>query len=338
LLASIMMVPSSRMIAFSDPRDGRPLRPEGGRLVAEDGAAFPIVDGIPRFVASEGYAASFGLEWTIHTKTQLDSHTGENISRSRLERCLGGPITTVSGMTVLEAGCGAGRFTELLVAAGGLVHSIDMSRAVDANRHNIGGPPNYLIAQADLLMPPFPPASFDLVVCLGVLQHTPSPEASIAALWRHVKPGGQLVIDHYAWSFSRATRVVDQTLRLVLKRIPPSSARRATDGLVRLFFPIHWAARGSRLAQIALSRISPVYVYFDALPQLSRDEHLEWAQLDAFDHLTDRYERLRTPHQVTRTLTALGAVDLCVAKGGNGVEARCRKPSSARLRSTSGDH
>jgi hypothetical protein len=143
-----------------------------------------------------------------------------------------------------------------------------------------------------------------------------------------VKPGGWLVIDHYAWGLSRATRLLDQTLRLLLKRIGPSSAQRITDGLVQLFFPIHWAVRRNRLAQIALSRISPVYVYFDALPQLSREEHLEWARLDAFDHLTDRYERLRTRSQIVRTLTAIGGVDLWVSRGGNGIEARCRKPAS----------
>jgi len=318
------------MIQFSDPRDGMPLRVNDDRLLASDGTAYPVIDGVAQFVTSEGYTASFGLEWTLYTKTQLDSHTGTDISRSRLERCLGRPVGDVSGMTILEAGCGAGRFTEHLVAAGGLVHAIDMSRAVYANRQNVGAQPNYRIAQADLRAPPFAPGSFDLVICLGVLQHTPSPEASIGALWGQVKPGGELVIDHYAWSVSRATRVLDQGLRLVLKRVRPSSAQRVTDALVRVLFPIHWAVRGNRVCQAILSRISPVYVYFDSFPELSRAEHFEWAQLDAFDHLTDRYERLRTPAQISRTLASLGGTELRVSRGGNGIEARCRKPTTAR--------
>src|SRR5277367_5946495 len=37
-------------------------------------AVFPIVDGIPRFVYGENYAQSFGFQWNVHEKTQLDSY------------------------------------------------------------------------------------------------------------------------------------------------------------------------------------------------------------------------------------------------------------------------
>jgi len=43
-----------------DPRNGSPLNHDDSGLVAADGTIFPIVDGIPRFVGSENYAADFG--------------------------------------------------------------------------------------------------------------------------------------------------------------------------------------------------------------------------------------------------------------------------------------
>ena len=49
--------------------------------------------------------------------------------------------------------------------------------------------PNHLIAQADLLRMPFRPGQFDMVVCLGVAQHTPSPERAMASLAAQVRPG-----------------------------------------------------------------------------------------------------------------------------------------------------
>ena len=47
-------------------------------------AVYPIVDGIPRFVADDNYAGSFGFQWNTHEKTQLDSYTGRPISERRL--------------------------------------------------------------------------------------------------------------------------------------------------------------------------------------------------------------------------------------------------------------
>lgn len=335
-VAHVMTVDAHGMLPFVDPRTGVTLKAVPGYLVADDGTRYPIIDGIPRFVASEGYASGFGLQWSIHSTTQLDSRTGTTISRARLERCLGTSVGDLRAKRVLEVGCGAGRFTELLVAAGALVHAMDLSSAVEVNRANIGPEPKYRVAQADMLAVPFAEESFDWVIALGVLQHTPSPEASIRALWTRVRPGGMLVIDHYRLSWSRVTKL-DTLLRTVLKRLPPAVSQRITDRLVRAFFPLHWAVRdvtvrGVPLLQMLLSRFSPVYFYYRSYPELSREQHYEWSRLDTFDHLNDRYKRMRTTRQIRRTLAALGALDICVGRGGNGVEARCRKPSAPEPR------
>lgn len=313
------------MVDFADPYLGTPLRRVVDALVNEDGVAYPIVDGVPRFVSPKNYAAAFGLEWKIHSRTQLDSHTGTKISTVRLERCLGKPLSSVKRKRVLEAGCGAGRFTELLVDAGAYVHSIDLSVAVEANHQNIGERPNYVVGQADLRTPPFPAESFDLVVCLGVLQHTPSPEESLRSLWRMVAPGGTLVIDHYTWSLSLVTKLAP-LYRLALLRMSPERAKRITDAMTQVFFPLHWRARHVRAAQMLLSRLSPCLVYFKAFPDLTYEQHLEFTRLDTFDHLTDFYKHLRTCEQIEKALRELGGQEIAAAYAGNGVEARCRKP------------
>lgn len=316
----------SSMVGFVSPHSGTPLRREGDVLVSAAGERVTVVRGIPRFVASEGYAAAFGLQWNRHPETQLDSHIQANLSRERLERCLGFPLQDLAGKRVLEAGCGAGRFTELLVRGGALVHAVDLSSAVDANRRNIGAPPNYVVAQADIRALPFPPRTFDIVLCLGVLQHTPSPEESIAALWRMVAPGGSLVIDHYRWTLSRVTKL-GPVYRLILTRMTPERAKRVTDALVDAFFPLHWAVRRAWPLQMLLSRVSPCLAYCHTFPQLTRAQHEDWCRLDTYDELTDHYKRLRTARQIARTLTALGAVDIQSVRHGNVIEARCRKAS-----------
>jgi SAM-dependent methyltransferase len=315
----------SAVIGFVSPRTGATLRQEGDVLRSAAGECVPMVRGIPRFVHSEGYAEAFGLQWNAHAQTQLDSHTGARLSQIRLERCTGMPLDQLAGLRVLEAGCGAGRFTELLVRAGACVHAIDMSVAVDANRRNIGEQPNYVVAQADIRAMPFSPGTFDMVLCIGVLQHTPSPEGSIAALWRMLAPGGLLVIDHYTWSLSRLTKL-GPLYRMILKRLPAARAKRITDALVDMFFPLHWAVRRVRPLQMLLSRVSPCLAYCHVHPELTREQHEDWCRLDTYDELTDYYKRLRTAAQIRRSLAALGATEIRAMRRGNVVEATCRKP------------
>jgi SAM-dependent methyltransferase len=331
-IAPVGQAANTVCVPFVDPASGRPLRRVDDRLES-DGASYPVADGIPRFVSVESYAAGFGLEWTIHSQTQLDSRTGRTVSRTRLERCLGMPVSETQGLRVLEVGCGAGRFTELLVEAGAIVHAVDLSCAIEVNRANVGAVDNYVAAQADLRRLPFPYESFDLVIGLGVFQHTPSPEESIEAAWRMVRPGGMLVLDHYTWTLSRLTKL-DSLLRPIVKRLPPLTAKRFTDGVVAVFFPLHWHVRNNRwriggvpVLQMLLSRVSPMSWNYAVSPHMHRAYHCESSRLDTFDHLADRYKRLRTPRQIRSLLVRLGASDVTVQRDGNGVEARCRKPA-----------
>jgi len=136
----------------------------------------PAMRPIPSFVPSDDYAANFGAQWNRFLKTQLDSYTGLPISRDRLRRCLGEELwPQLRGKVILECGCGAGRFTEVLLAEGAKVMSVDLSVAVDANARNCPISENHRIAKADLTRLPFAPRQFDVVICIGVIQHTRIP-------------------------------------------------------------------------------------------------------------------------------------------------------------------
>ena len=312
------------MIDFVSPQSGKKLTAQHSELISETGEQFPVVNGIPRFVPQDNYASAFGLQWKNFAKTQLDSFNGTKISQERLERCLGFPIEELKGKNLLEVGSGAGRFTELFVKGGANVHTIDLSVAVEVNKENIGDAQNYAIAQASVYELPFAKESFDVVICLGVIQHTPSSEKTIASLWQMVKPGGLLVIDHYIWRinyyFNPATYY-----RLVLKEMKPQTSKKIVDALVNFFFPLHWAFRNIASLEWLLKRVSPLITFMKPHPELSRQEHFEWARLDTYDSLTDYYKHLRTPEQIKTELEKLGAKNIWINKGGNGVEARATK-------------
>lgn len=311
--------------------DGAERLKDASVLTCPRGCHFPVVGGIPRFTSATNYASAFGLQWKTFQKTQLDSYTGLTISQDRLARCLGGSLDHVRGKSVLEVGCGAGRFTELLLAAGARVFACDLSVAVEANYDNCKQWPEYFVCQADLQQLPAAPRSFDIVLCLGVIQHTPDPEATITKLAEYIKPGGMLVIDHYTHNYPAS--LSRRLLRLLLLRLPPALAQRAVFALAHALLPMHralWSKRiGSERLRSYWLRISPLVDYHDSYPQLSEKLLEEWAILDTHDTLTDQYKHFRSIEQIRRALAVAGLTEIEADYGGNGVEARATRPTAS---------
>jgi SAM-dependent methyltransferase len=314
-----------------DPDSGEALEREGDELRTRSGKVYPIVRGIPRFVQSDDYAADFGKQWKLFPKTQLDSFSGIPITRERLERCFGGRLSAeVRNKRVLEAGSGAGRFTEVLLAEGAILDSFDISAAVEANADN-NGASQFTLVQADIRHIPFAKQSYDVVMCLGVIQHTPDSEQAIAKLWEMVKPGGLLVIDHYAWNRWRLPPPMGdagQFYRQVLLRMPAEKRWPAVRKIVDFWFPLYWRFRDNPVMRRVLPRLGGINFYYPDLPLKTREAHYEWSLLDTHDAMTDYYKRFRTVGSIRQTLEQLGAEQINAWAGGNGVEAFCRKPAA----------
>lgn len=309
------------------PKHGAQLIIDEHRAACPKGHEFVVTGSGPRFVESS-YAEPFGRQWRRFQLTQLDSHTGTCISEDRLRRCLGWPKTAncrfAEETVFLEAGCGAGRFTEVLLEISGAhITSIDLSEAVVANAANFPESERHRVAQADIRQLPFPPRSFDYVLCLGVVQHTPNPEETIGFLYEQVKPGGWLVFDHYTWGLSTLTRP-GQMLRQLFKRLPADRQLPAVEQLVDRLLP--WHRRLSRYGRF-VSRISPVLSYYHIYPDLRPELQREWAILDTHDTLTDHYKHHRSRRQISDVLHHLGGEAILIAKAGNGIEARMRRPA-----------
>ena len=313
---------------FRDPESGHALTFLGGQLRSKDGNIFPIINEIPRFVELENYSDDFGYQWNLFPKTQLDSYTGCDISKTRLERCLNGHLGKINGKRVLEAGSGAGRFTEILLKHGAKLHSFDYSSAVNANFLNNGSDKNLVLAQADIRKIPFPQEFYDYVVCLGVIQHTPNPEESIKSLWKMVRPGGFLIIDHYEKQWRSVipfggTRA--PITRMIVLRLPRKYRFKVIQALINFWFPLQWSVRNNSLLRRLLIKISPVAFHYPFAKLKNYEAYYEWALLDTHDATTDYFQHLRSKREIYEALNSLGAVDIKVERAGNGIEAFCRK-------------
>lgn len=96
----------------------------------------------------------------------------------------------VDGRTVVEMGCGTGRLTALLAAAGARVVGVDADPAmltVAATRI----PGRLMCADARHL--PLPDAGVDAAIAVATLEFTTDPARVLAEMARVTRPGGRLV-------------------------------------------------------------------------------------------------------------------------------------------------
>ena len=172
-----------------------------GILRCRDGHEYKIVNFIPRFVKADAYSSSFSYEWLSFSETQLDSKIGNNLSERQFQGRIDFPLNQIKGKLVLDAGCGMGRYVEVIKKYGGTIVGIDLSYAVDAAFKNIGFNENVHIIQGDILKPPFKKEFFDFIYSFGVLHHTPDAEAAFKSLTGYLKKGGQFSEQDYWQNF-----------------------------------------------------------------------------------------------------------------------------------------
>ncbi len=103
---------------------------------------------------------------------------------------------SLDGARLLDIGCGGGLFAEAMAARGARVTAVDMARtAIEVARlhlHESGHEIDYREATAEAMADELPGA-FDVVTCLEMLEHVPSPASVVDAVATLVRPGGDVV-------------------------------------------------------------------------------------------------------------------------------------------------
>jgi SAM-dependent methyltransferase len=90
---------------------------------------------------------------------------------------------------ILDAGCGSGRMLDELCARGDVIGVDADAGAVAATRRR-----GHATQRCAVERMPFPDASFDLVTCLDVIEHTPDDRRTLRELRRVTRPGGTLLV------------------------------------------------------------------------------------------------------------------------------------------------
>lgn len=104
------------------------------------------------------------------------------------------------GEKVLDAGCGNGDYTRLLLLRGAKVWAFDYAKemvAATKARLEKDGLKAEEVTVNSVVNIPYPDEMFDAVVCLAVIDHVPDEErlTAVAELARVLRPGGFLYIN-----------------------------------------------------------------------------------------------------------------------------------------------
>jgi SAM-dependent methyltransferase len=285
-------------VQLVNPFNGQPLHRTQDALEDGQGGRFPVVAGVPRICSPDNYAESFGKQWNLFARTQIDRpEDGFRASERRFFASTGWTPESLDGLDMLEVGSGAGRFSKVVLdRTRARLWSVDYSTAVEANFATNGAiaPDRFALFQASVYEMPFPDDSFDRVFCLGVLQHTPDFDASVRALIAKARPGGEIVVDFYPvrgwWTKLNAK----YALRPFTRRMPHDRLLKHIERHVGWMIPL---AKGmNRVGLGALTRFLPIIDLRIFPPGLSKAETREWAVLDTFDMFSpehDHPQRLR---------------------------------------------
>jgi 2-polyprenyl-6-hydroxyphenyl methylase/3-demethylubiquinone-9 3-methyltransferase len=102
---------------------------------------------------------------------------------------------SLDGSKVLDIGCGGGILTESMARKGARVTGIDMAEkplgVARLHQAESGTDVEYLQMTAEALADERP-GNYDVVTCLEMLEHVPSPQTVIEASTRLVRPGGDV--------------------------------------------------------------------------------------------------------------------------------------------------
>ena len=291
---------------FICPECKKSLEKEGSNLICKNADckinSYPIINEIPRFV-QDYYAENFSFEWHRHDKTQYDSDNNSTLSYDYVERLLDFKVSELSGLNVLEVGCGAGRFTEVIAKSGCRLETFDLSNAIEVCKKHIEKDFNNVnFSQADLYKLPYPDNYFDLIFFRGVLQHTPNPEKSISSLSKKLKINGKLIMDCYSWKFYKFPKYLmrwffrntsNEELYAWCKKYVPKLTR--VSNLIRKI----------PFLGFAISRVIPIK-NFSGILELSEREILDWNILDTFDAYSPAYDNPQTPKTIKKFISKAG--------------------------------
>jgi SAM-dependent methyltransferase len=185
--------------------------------------------------------------------------------------------------SVLEVGCGSGRFLKYLSDKAGFLVGADPSHAIFAADELLGQQDNILLVKAAANDLPFENGAFDFVYSIGVLHHIPDTQKAMQACVDKVKKGGYFFtylyynLDNRGFLF-RSIFNASTLLRKGVSKLPGKPKRFICDLLaVGLYMPFVGFSRLLRAVGIkeTVRRKIPLFGYENKSFYIIRNDALD---------------------------------------------------------------
>lgn len=239
--------------------------------------------------SDQKYASNFGKQWKDFSKTQIDEYNGTNISKNLINNVIFHEIKNFKNKIILEVGCGSGRFTQYLSNYANLIVINDLSDAIYHN--NYLHKKNVVAVKDDFINLKKIGFKFDIIVCRGVLQHTPNPLLSIIDLYDLCKKNGIIYFDIYKKPKFKFLNSKYLWRNLIKFFFTYESLHKFLENYIDKF--LKYRRKLNSLFKINLNffwdYFFPIYDYKGKLP-LSDSQLREWAILDTLDGLITKFD------------------------------------------------
>lgn len=178
---------------------------------------------------------SFGEEWSKFN--YFDEKEIENIGNEYFDIVDFSKYDEQS--TVLDVGCGTGRWSIYLSSKFSNVYAMDPSKAIYAAANLTKDIPGVHLIKASAENIPFEDDTFDLVISLGVLHHIPDTQKALNTIVKKVNKGGQcLIYLYYALDnrsfFYKMIFYISSFFRFFISK-SPSFLKKITCDLIAIF-------------------------------------------------------------------------------------------------------
>lgn len=242
----------------------------------------PILDGDSNTqrLASD-VQCSFGEEWNTYSDI-LPEHEDEFHRYFDLV-----DLPTLQGQRVLDLGCGNGRWSYFLRHRCRSLFLVDFSDAIFAARYNLRDANHCLFFMGDLQALPFTDDAADVLFCLGVLHHLPTPCINEVIKLKRFAPR-LLIFLYYTFDnrpiYFRILLHIMTLLRLFLTNIRHPTIRKwiAVLGTYGLYIPL--ISLGHLMNVVHLGHYVPLFDFY-------RDRTRARIQQDVYDRFFTSIEQ-----------------------------------------------
>jgi SAM-dependent methyltransferase len=201
-----------------------------------------------------GSAAEQGRLWGAAPKDWAE--VAEPLSRPLYEATFAA-LAPLSGLALLDVGCGAGLALQLAAGQGAQVAGLDVADPLlQVARERL---PAADLRVGDIQQLPFDDGRFDVVTAFNALQYAAEPTAAVAELARVTRPGGRVAIGVWGDPTRCDTEALFQRVRALAPSPPGVHAPLAisTPGVVEELLA------GAGLVAAASGEVSCPFVYPD---------------------------------------------------------------------------